>query len=254
MSVGEDGGRGGLTEDSHCLPSAFKILSERLNVKKESRAKPQHTHRSLSKAVAKKGATSQMWLRVPLCSSSRSNNPSHTAGEKINYSAALTTFTEHYFTPVQASSDNVTTSRIATRLSLKCALFIFFNLNCNNLVIKQAFSIVLDVKWIKSNRETGPKEENQREEATLNVQKSKVTRLVRKRCALWGFFVSLKDIKYTRRHSHSNTTKLRAGLTRSVSSHVITYFLSPCKLQPRIRKHVIFLSFTTVTMSDLHRP
>lgn len=42
-------GGGGFTEDSDCLPSAFKILSERLNVKGKFRAKPQHTHQSLSK-------------------------------------------------------------------------------------------------------------------------------------------------------------------------------------------------------------
>lgn len=43
------GGGGGFSEDSDCLPSAFKILSERLNVKGKFRAKPQHTHQSLSK-------------------------------------------------------------------------------------------------------------------------------------------------------------------------------------------------------------
>lgn len=62
-----------LTEDSQCLPSAFKILSEQLNVKNEWRAKPQHTHQSLSKAVAKRGETSQMWLQVPLCFPMSSN-------------------------------------------------------------------------------------------------------------------------------------------------------------------------------------
>lgn len=48
---------GGFTEDSDCLPSAFKILSERFNIKKKFRANPQHTHQSLSEPLSLR----QLW-------------------------------------------------------------------------------------------------------------------------------------------------------------------------------------------------
>lgn len=68
---------GGFTEDSDCLPSAFKILSERLNVKKKFGAKRRRTHQSLSEplaiAVAKRAATSAIWLEAPLSSPETGN-------------------------------------------------------------------------------------------------------------------------------------------------------------------------------------
>lgn len=59
------------------------------------------------------------------------------------------------------------------------------------------------------------------------------------KAAFCGVFWVIKRHKiHTQTYSHSNTTKLIAGLTHSDSSHVITHFLSPCKLEPRIRhKH-----------------
>lgn len=115
---------GGFIEDSDCLPSAFKILSERLNVKRKFRAKPQHTHQSLSKplasAVAKRGATSQMWPEVRWCSPLSSNIQFMPLLERlIAQHCPLTTFAIHYYKHVQASylprlmSDNITTPRVS---------------------------------------------------------------------------------------------------------------------------------------------
>lgn len=68
-------------------------------------------------------------------------------------------------------------------------------------------------------------------------QNSKVATLVRKSCVVWVFCV----IKRHNRHSQIFSAKLIASRTHSVNSDVITHFLSPCKLYPKIRQHNFFV-------------
>lgn len=93
---------GGSIEESDCLPSTFKILSEWFNIKKKFRANPQHTHQSLSKLPSLEISVSLLDLKGSVITvSSERQHRFYTVdflsrGRLIAQLCPLATFALHY--------------------------------------------------------------------------------------------------------------------------------------------------------------